>query len=521
MANRVSAVLLALAGALSGCRESDFGSSELPPCRVDSDCADTSGCNGEERCTAGRCESSEAVVCPAEMVCADRGTVASCEFVPQSPWLIFTDDVEPGFYGMFGLPTALAGKVEPFDLNANISSEDYIGVASNEWSPNGRYMLFDPTRYDFSTRLYWMEFGRGLPTEGRPVEDLPNSGVWSVLSWSADSRRVVLEEYESEERYQLDFSGGQPRSSRLAGASRAVFCGAGILYQLDSSQIHWAGDFGDSNSESMGTGEFTIFPDREHVLITDESGASSFSKCDHDAVRYELENASWVGLSADSNFVAFEARGGLAVVAVDDAREVYFVEDVNDADGWAWADGGARLLVTDVFDTGKTLQLIDIRAGAVVAEASIDAELAASWLGPNLVLLAPSDAIDRDLSVWPLSGEPIRLDACDLTRGVIGSEDGSTVVCVQSDETEGSRVFAIDVALGGHVRELWRDRSPDAELEGFSHDGSHVLVQSTSSAEATLIHLWWVPVQNGVEEAPVQINRGNFATTWSPWQPTP
>jgi hypothetical protein len=67
----------------------------------------------------------------------------------------------------------------------------------------------------------------------------------------------------------------------------------------------------------------------------------------------------------------------------------------------------------------------------------------------------------------------------------------------------------------------WRDRSPDVRLEGFSQDDAHVLVKSSSSAEATLIHLWWVPIRNDADEAPIQINRGNFATTWSPWQPTP
>jgi hypothetical protein len=310
MANRVSVVLLALAGAVSGCRESGFESSELPPCRVDSDCADTSGCNGEERCTAGRCESSEAVVCPAEMECADRETVASCEFVPQSPWLIFTDDVEPGFYGMFGVPTALAGKVDAFDFNANVSREEYLGVDAHEWSPDGRYLLFLPIRHDFSTRLYWMEFGRGLPSEGIPVEDLPNTGAWSVYSWSGDSTQVVVKELENGEFYQLDFSGGQPRASRFAGASWVDYCGDGVVYRVKSGEIYWAPNFDDVDPEFLGVGDGRVFADAQHVLISNEGTGASLFACGANASGHHFEGASFTELSSDSKFAAFQTRGG-------------------------------------------------------------------------------------------------------------------------------------------------------------------------------------------------------------------
>jgi hypothetical protein len=520
----VSAVLLGLAGTVSGCREADFGSSELPPCRVDSDCADASGCNGEERCNGGRCESSEAVVCPAEMECADREAVASCEFVPQSPWLIFTDDVEPGFYGMFGVPTALAGKVEPFDLNANISREEYFGVDNHEWSPDGRHLLFLPIRRDFSTRLYWMEFGRGMPSDGIPVEDLPNVGAWSVYSWSGDSRRVVVKELANDEFYQLDFSGGRPRASRFAGASWLGYCGDGVVYRVNSGKIYWAPDFEDSEPEFLGVGDGRVFADAEHVLISNEESGASLFACGTNSSGHDFEGATFTELSSDSKFAAFQTRGGLAVASVEDGREVLFIQGVSEG-YWAWGESGARLLVTDVTETGETwVRLIEFPAVAVTAELSVGESgyQGATWLGPTLVLHdMPVNSGDFELNVWSPPGTPIPIPDCHPAYGIVASRDGNTVVCAHVTDTEAARVIAVDVAAGGSSRELWSSNAPVLAVEGFSPDGSQVLVETSASAEEIFSQLWLVPVSADTAEQPVRVSRGSFATTWEPWQPMP
>jgi hypothetical protein len=512
-------MLLALAGAVSGCREADFGAGELPPCRGDSACADTSGCNGEERCIAGRCEPGEPVACRPNLVCANREGEASCEFEEQSPWLIFTDDVEPGFFGQFGIPAALIGQAEPFDLNGTVSSEKYIGVYSNEWSPDGRYMLFDPVYPDYSAHLYWMEFGAGLPTDGRPVTNLPDVGVWSVIQWSRDSRRVLLQEYDSAEFYLLDFADGEPRPSRVVGVVRVGFCGEGIVAQAETAEIHHSLDFGEAERELLGTGEVELLPDGEHVLISDQSGETYLVECMQNAQRHELGDTRSIQPSGDSEFLAFQSPVGLVVISVDDGQEVVLPTDVSHATGWMWSGDGARLLVTNVSQMGRSLKVVDVRAGAVMAEIPISVESEAAWLAPDLVLIEPMDAFDHDLHVWRVGYDLVPLDDCNRSNEIIGSEDGATVVCLHLDEKEGSRVMAVDVGNGGSIRELWRDQSPELRLDGFSPDEMSVVVQSIFFAEKTFSQLWWVPVSPDAEVSPLQINRGDFALTSDPWQP--
>jgi hypothetical protein len=510
-----AAAVVCLASALTACRASDFSPSELPPCQVDADCADSSACNGDERCTAGRCESSDPVVCPLEMECADRAAVASCEFSTQSPWLIFVNDVRPGFLGLFGIPTALVGKAEPFDLSANVPPEEYRGVASNTWSPNGRYMLFDPMRHDWSTRLYWMEFGRGLPSEGQPVPNLPNVGAWRVVRWSADSMRVILEEIESEEFYELDFlGGGKPRASRFEGASWADLCGGGIVYQRGSTQIYWTSEFQEVDPVPLGAGEARVFPGAQHMAVTNEQGEAFLFACGPSPSRQDLEDATFVEASPDSKFVAVQTRGGLAILALVDFSEVFFIQGVN---LWAvWSEDSQHLLVRRVLAAGGAAwQVIDVSAGVVMAELSIGEGYSARWLGPKLVVVESTTEV-ADSGVWPLPGELIPLPGC--SGKIIGSKDGSTVFCYQESENGDWRLLAIDVAQGGSARELWRNMQLYWWIEGLSPDDRNVLVGNMGTAEALFSQLWWVPVRPE-ESAPIQLSPGAWADTWDLWQP--
>jgi hypothetical protein len=514
---RMAAAVAFLACTLAACRPSGFESSELPACKVDADCADSSACNGEERCTAGRCESSESIVCPSEMECADRAAVASCEYSTQSPWLVFVNDVKPGFFGLFGIPTALVGKTEPFDLSANVSPEEYLGVDSNEWSPNGRYMLFDPIRHDWATtRLYWMEFGRGLPSEGQPVPNLPNVGAWSVVRWSADSMRVLLEEYESDEFYALDFSRGEPRASRFEGASWVDLCGPGMVYQRGSTEIYWTSNFQDFDLDPLGAGEARVLAGAQHVVITNEEGETSLFPCGPSASRHDLGDATFLEASPDSKFVSFQTTSGFAVLSLPDFSEVLFLENVSAVGPGVWSEDGNRLLVGHVLEAGGTAwQVIDVAAGALETELSIGEGYSARWLGPDLVAVE-STTEAADASAWHLSGALIPLPGC--SRESIASKDGSTVFCYQESENGDWRLLAMDVAQGGSVRELWRNTQLNWWIEDLSPDDENVLVRNMGTAEARFSQLWWVPVRPE-DGAPILVSPGGWAETWDPWQP--
>jgi hypothetical protein len=513
----VAAAVAFLTCTLAACRPSGFEPRELPACQVDADCADSSACNGEERCTAGRCESFESIACPSEMECADRAAVASCEYSMQSPWLVFVNDVKPGFFGLFGIPTALVGKTEPIDLSANVPPERYLGVASNRWSPNGRYMLFDPMQHDWSTtRLYWMEFGRGLPSEGQPVPNLPNVGVWSVVRWSADSMRVLLEEYESDEFYALEFFGGKPRASRFEGVSWADLCGPGIVYQRGSTEIYWTSDFQDVDPDPLGAGEARVLPGAQHVAITNEEGETSLFPCGPSASRHDLGEVTLLEASPDSKFVSFQTRAGFEVISLADFSDVTFLKDVSAAGPGVWSEDGRRLLVGHVLEAGGTAwQVIDFPAGVITAELSIGEEYFARWLGPDLVVMEPTTEA-TDASAWRLPDALIPLPGC--SGKIIGSKDGSTVFCYQESENGDWRLLAIDVVEDRRVRELWRNTQLDWWIEGLSPDQDNVLVRNMGAAEARFSQLWWVPVrpEDGV---PILISPGGWADTWDLWQP--
>lgn len=501
-------------------------------CRSNDDCDDQLACTGEETCEESRCVAGAPVECEESLSCAEREDGTACEFDDPSPWYVYVgNDLGAEPLRLFGVRQADMGRLAPLDLTAAVATSEYAGPTFRDFSPDGRFLVFDLANVNFESRLFFVEFGAGLPSAAEPVPNLPVSDAWDPwIDWSESSKSAVMR--ESTGVYWLDFHGDEPTTSLLARDDATVTfaqpCadGLSVVYdteESDQSFVATAPSLADA--EPLG-GHAFVAPGGTHVAVfvgdgvwTAECGVGKAWRF-HETGPLESDGAGW---SPDARFLQFPVLG-----QDEQSTDLVVVDAGGDDPPWRaggsalsaeWAEGaGARL----VFEADPDLLFsVATFPGGEVRNLGLPTDTLSATLHDSGMSYRLSDEATETTTEWLLLdgwSEAARLDDCDDPSTRYDAAPRSAA-CTQ-ETLVGWNLFAFSVDSGSLTRvQPGATVTEELSIEGFSPDGrGFVALRSSSAPEEALQKIVWVeaPFEDGMPLP--EVNRGTLGYDPS-WQP--
>jgi hypothetical protein len=533
-----SRVAVTLALSLLGCDAGDSCEDakcvrETVECRSDDDCADGLACNGDETCEAAHCAPGTPVECASGLSCVEGAGETSCEFLNQSSWFVYIgDDLGAEPFRLFGIRQADMGHATPLDLTEEIV-EGYAGPTFRGWSPDGRFLVFDLATSNFESRLFYLEFGAGLPSKAVPLPDLPVSDGWTPeVNWSGDSKSAVMR--ESDDLYFLDFHGETATTSLLvrddATVTSATPCADGVtvVYDIEEEERSFVGTAPGLEDAEPLPGYALVSPGGTHIAVvaddavwTAECGVGKRWRFHEIGALADDFSAGW---SPDGRFLELPVAsedGESADLAVVDAR--------GDEPPWRaagstfsalWARrAGAHL----VFESSPDwMPVVASFPGGVIEDLGLP-EVSTVDLHESGVSFVVSDEETRESSEWVrLDGwsDAVRLDGCgdEVTRY---NQGPSLAACTQEVD-DGWNLFVFSLGADGSVSRARPATTLTERLttEEFSPDGRGLIVMRSSMGYELRQQMLWVgaPFMDDVPLA--EISQGTLAYDGE-WQPTP
>jgi hypothetical protein len=498
-------------------------------CRSDEECDDGLACNGEETCE-GRCVEGTPVECGEGLVCENRSRGAACEFPETSPWYVYVgDDLGKEPFGLFGVREADLGRSAPTELSAGVATEEYLAPTFHSWSPDGRFLVFDMMTDEFQSRLFFVEFGAGLPSPAAKIPDLPFSDGWSPnVFWSTGGEAAIVR--ENSDFYWLDFRAGAPVASPFApkDAPTEVWpCadGESVVYETEDGTALVAAAASPEDAELLGEGNLILAPDGSRFAVFSPDRVWT-AECGLGMARRMIEARSIeepspeLGWSFDSRFLAYSLRD-----ADEGPFELAVVDALTGAEPWRathrgdarWDSKSARLLFVpenaDEFAVatfpGGELRALGVPAGAR------NVRLHASGVSYGL-----SDENDEESAWLWLDGAAFtqRLDGC--SEGIAIFDEGpSSVACVEESEA-GSSFLAFERDNDGALSWTRLSAPVPATLyvHEFSPGGRGFIGSRSTSTDESSITLLWIAAPFEPRPAPVAINQGTigYGSSWQP-----
>jgi hypothetical protein len=143
--------------------------------------------------------------CDGAMSC-ELSPERECRFREPGPWFVVESMIESevaplGARGeLYAFPSALGHVVTPLAIGKDSLDDEFWVSWSSYWSPDGEILLYDSCNgyedVSLECRLFTIEFGDGLPSEPRLVENLPQGAPVFADSWSLDSSAFTASSHE-------------------------------------------------------------------------------------------------------------------------------------------------------------------------------------------------------------------------------------------------------------------------------------------------------------------------------------
>ena len=315
-------------------------------CQRDSQCQNGSACDGDEHCEGGHCLAGEVIQCRVGMVCSEAAA-GSCLFAEPSPWLVVV-----GARKVEGLPMArvVAGD-DLLPLAERDATGELTGFDQVFWSPDGKVALLHAVEDQLGSSVKLLRFGAGLPTQPRPVPDVPTWGdYYDKPVFSADSSRVELHD-NFPGRYLVDLH-DDPEPTRLVTeeppdelAVDDVCVDSDSWLQTDEDGVHFLATraAGKVSQRELGPGTITLSSDGRFVTRVDTDAEPSegwLYPCSPDDWGVPFQGVVEATFSANSKRLAFDRQGGgVRVVSLEQPREP--------ADIWTSSTGEALVFTPD------------------------------------------------------------------------------------------------------------------------------------------------------------------------------
>jgi hypothetical protein len=490
--------------------------------------------------------SGTAFACELEMECAEGSSGPECVYAERSPWLLYDgNDQGESPLQIYGVPSALIGRVAPIPVSGGVLNAELPYNFSRRWSPNGRYLVFDAVFTDWlsewKSRLYWIEFGDGLPTAPQPFDDLPAFGDFIMSAWGADSSALVV--HNEEELYVVRFDGSRPSATLVLTSEEApdyeLLCpGTETMILATEGQIFEA-DVRPGAPQSalrpieLEADTMSASPDSRVIVLARSSGhvydsALSLLPCAEGAVSVPLvDHAQHWAWSPDSRYLAVSVSSGLDTttlavwdVVAGSAEPVLSLPLA--ASDLVWSSSSNRLLAQLQPQTVPSeWRLIDVDARDVeVAPFDASVTVARAADGDHFVLEGFEDDL-ATLKVWiyqPDQDEVPRLTvrAPDEEIGRVEISPGAAFA-VYSRVVDGhSHMYYADLRAAEIEPEsaLVAEGTARYQVRGFSPDGSAAVFDNLGSIGG----VWWVAsTREGIE--PTLVNRGTIGAEplLQPW----
>lgn len=532
--------VLALIASVVGCRSGDSceGTQCVDAgCRTDAECDDGLGCNGKERCD-GRCVAGTPVECEDELVCAERGGATACVYRESSPWYVYIgDDYGDAPLGLLGIRQADMGRAPPVLLSDAVATDEYLGPTWFEWSPDGRFLVFDLTDAEFRGRLFFVEFGAGPPSVAKPLPDLPFGDGWDPdVTWSAGSETAVVR--EDADVYFIDFRGGEPTTSLLTAEGTVLSaepCADGetvTFWTEDDPGPFIATAPALLDAEPLGESEW-MSPDGTRLMVEGEDGLWT-SECgigkprqSHELPARADDDVTWPAWSPDSRFFALPTLdaddvSGLAVIDALGETEMFATAAIAETARWGPTD--PRLLFASA--SSEELTLATFPGGEVstvgVPVDAVNPQLHAAGVSYGLY----DEATDTGSDWLRLEGsnEPLELEGCE-NAGPVFDVGPSRAACIQRG-TDGHFAFIGFAVDGTDTVTRTRLQEPSTEellVEAFSPDGAGFVAARQWDGDRWFRTILWVagPFEAGMPLLPVNIGAIGYYGSWQPTRSEP
>jgi hypothetical protein len=478
-----------------------------------------------------------------------------CRFREPGPWFVvesmIDSDIAPlGVRGeLYAFPSALGHVVTPIAIGKDSLDDEFWVSWGSEWSPDGEILLYDSCNgyedVSLVCRLFTIEFGKGLPSEPRLVENLPHGAPVFAGDWSHDSSAFTAS--SNEEIYVVRREGSELVPSLLSTAPEVGWvnlCPGGEFAVHDdrSGTVTLLRTDGDSaghvelGAPSAIYSSSGLSPDGRWVVLSsdEEDGENlryslSLYPCgEGEPVRLfettEGELDGW--FSPDSRYLTIDVWSGETVGYVDMHDEsltlIPFPEDVVWTSSWS---ASVSYLVVGTSDASAyafrpdTRELVPIGEPGTVRASSDEYEI---WALGEIVEYYVRDPDTSDVTRVELydplaSIEPIaRFEPDPGTFDMLIIDDASTRVAYTLAHSGGSSLTIVDLGRPDEPSTLFMPGAYGLWLETFSHDGKTVVL-TLSQPE---FGLYWVSVPEAGEPPELRVmvpSQGGAFVGEQPW----
>lgn len=419
-----------------------------------------------------------------------------CEFSEPSPWLIYTASVgelpEGEIYphmNVYARPSRPPPGFEPIHVSEGMYEGDFRLPLFDSWSPDGRILIVGVLNQlednGLQTRLWSVEFGAGLPSAPRRLENLPEAALL-IGAWDARSKAVTIENYDTGELFVVDFESGEGVAA-LSPGTRDVhhLCAGGgsvvhsadgdlIVETIDGQVVRVYPDYWDYSISTDGEILAVVLPDN----ADSERYVVSVAPCGEGSELDVLDSfgPGLVYLNRDGRFLAYESDLGVSVHSTEDGGEQALPERTSVFYGF-----GSRADFALFADARGTLFAYELEGGAQHELPFPEAD-EWSWYDDYLTRTISEEGADesRALEFYaPLtSSEPLFVVTDEIGFFEDVTPDGRSFV-YEVDGEAGTRVVMRELAPAGRTAEFASEEL-SLSIKGFSGDSRGLVAERTA-----------------------------------------
>jgi hypothetical protein len=500
-----------------------------PECVKSSECTNRLACDGEERCARGSCEPGQPVSCPHPGMRCDEEAGGDCVFDPPSPWLVVGQGETLG-----GLPTSQLGK-EPLITLASRPPSRALGFVSASVGNNGSFALAVSHEEEFLRSTQYFRFEAGLPSELRPLPDVPDliealreplvspdssfalifdraTGIY--LAPLADrSRPTVLFPLEPGVEHDAAFCEEPSTFWRYDGASVTLESAADAL-----------------PSRPLGgstTPKFSV-EKRFVVLTIDDPPGVLVTPCSIEGANTVYEGAWGPIIAPGSTAVLVQLEAGQKLYSLEDPRVELWSSSVRLTDPSFSSDGSHLvgsvdevLHVADLREPSGPPVSLGLPEGARLAEVWMD-EGYLRFVGKRAALFwLPGEGGEVGTLFWqPLDPSRKRrallseLALADLDFFLSGRDVDQIFVTVRRDDGQHLKRIRLDT-VQAELEELFT--LPAVTRLELAPDGSGLAVVGRPTSQVPSALYWAAIDRDGEVQQPVIVSQNSLNFAFQPW----